>query len=156
MSYNPVMKLKNTFIVFLKFSVTAILLFLSLVFMGWLVRPNLTASPRTYSEEEIQAAIAVRNPQLDANNPPVIHVEVDYRQGKKAAWYPKGESPLLAELVAEGKLPPVAQRVGSEPCVLKGIEGIGKYGGTWIRMGNPGDDNWVMGNCLSGCLCLQV
>ncbi|MFI4982648.1 MAG: ABC transporter substrate-binding protein, partial [Nevskiales bacterium] len=43
------------------------------------------------------------------------------------------EAPQLAELVKQGKLPPVAQRVPSEPMVLKPLEGIGRYGGTWHR-----------------------
>ncbi|HEY0419681.1 MAG TPA: ABC transporter substrate-binding protein [Acetobacteraceae bacterium] len=43
------------------------------------------------------------------------------------------EAPQLAELVRQGKLPPVAQRVGSEPLVLKPLESIGRYGGTWRR-----------------------
>jgi peptide/nickel transport system substrate-binding protein len=44
-----------------------------------------------------------------------------------------GESPLLAELVKAGKLPPVEQRVPDEPMVIKPLESIGKYGGTWRR-----------------------
>lgn len=45
------------------------------------------------------------------------------------------ESPHLAALVAQGKLPPVAQRVGEEPLVIHpgtyGIHEAGVYGGTW-------------------------
>ncbi|MCW3476770.1 ABC transporter substrate-binding protein [Limobrevibacterium gyesilva] len=43
------------------------------------------------------------------------------------------EAPQLAELVKQGKLPPVAQRVPSEPLVIKPLERIGRYGGTWRR-----------------------
>src|ERR1019366_2178854 len=43
------------------------------------------------------------------------------------------EAPQLAELVKQGKLPPVAQRVPAEPMVLKPLDGIGRYGGTWHR-----------------------
>ena len=39
----------------------------------------------------------------------------------------------MAELVKAGKLPPVEERVGPEPLVLKPIHEIGKYGGTWRR-----------------------
>lgn len=51
-----------------------------------------------------------------------------------AAW-PKTfkEAPMLAELVKAGKLPPVAQRLPSEPMVWKPLNEIGKYGGTWRR-----------------------
>ena len=40
---------------------------------------------------------------------------------------------MLAELVKAGKLPPVEQRVPEEPMVIKPLESIGKYGGTWRR-----------------------
>src|SRR6201746_1849114 len=51
-----------------------------------------------------------------------------------AKWpKPVGEAPQLAALVKEGKLPPVAQRVPSEPLVLKPLHSIGTYGGTWRR-----------------------
>ena len=43
---------------------------------------------------------------------------------------------MLAELVREGRLPPVAQRTGPEPVVLEGVDGIGRYGGTWHRLVN--------------------
>ena len=43
------------------------------------------------------------------------------------------ESPLLAELVRAGKLPPVEERLPENPCVIEGLAGIGKYGGTMRR-----------------------
>jgi peptide/nickel transport system substrate-binding protein len=39
------------------------------------------------------------------------------------------ESPMLAQLVAGGKLPPVEQRIPDEPLVVPVIREIGKYGG---------------------------
>lgn len=41
------------------------------------------------------------------------------------------EAPMLAQLVKEGKLPPVEQRLPEEPLVYKPVHEIGKYGGTW-------------------------
>ena len=50
------------------------------------------------------------------------------------------QAPMLAELVKAGKLPPVEQRVPEEPMVIKPVEAIGKYGGTWRRaFTGPGD-----------------
>ena len=69
--------------------------------------------------------------QVAQDTGPVIWQDVDYTLGSNADWYPRNESPLLAELVARGELPHVDERVGEEPVVLKGVEGIGKYGGTW-------------------------
>ena len=41
-----------------------------------------------------------------------------------------GEAPQLAQLVAAGKLPPVAERLPSNPMVIPVFGEIGKYGGT--------------------------
>ncbi|MBI5303229.1 MAG: hypothetical protein HY868_13935 [Chloroflexi bacterium] len=41
------------------------------------------------------------------------------------------ESPMLADLVKAGKLPPVEQRVAEQPLVMKPIAEVGQYGGTW-------------------------
>ena len=43
------------------------------------------------------------------------------------------ESPELAALVKAGKLPPVEERIGSEPLVIKPLHEIGKYGGVIRR-----------------------
>ena len=41
------------------------------------------------------------------------------------------ESPVLAELVKSGKLPPVEERLPINPVVVQPLESIGKYGGNW-------------------------
>jgi peptide/nickel transport system substrate-binding protein len=43
------------------------------------------------------------------------------------------EAPQLAELVKAGKLPPVAERIGQDPLVVRPVHEIGRYGGTWRR-----------------------
>jgi len=46
---------------------------------------------------------------------------------------------MLAEMVQKGTIPPVDQRLPAEPVVLKPLESIGVYGGTWrdvIRRAN--------------------
>src|SRR5262245_7358436 len=43
------------------------------------------------------------------------------------------EAPQLADLVKAGKLPPVAERIGPDPIVVKPLHAIGTYGGTWRR-----------------------
>lgn len=49
-----------------------------------------------------------------------------------AARFPKTfkEAPELAALVQQGRLPPVAQRIGQDPLVIQPVHEIGKYGGT--------------------------
>ncbi|MEM7131306.1 MAG: ABC transporter substrate-binding protein [Chloroflexota bacterium] len=44
------------------------------------------------------------------------------------------ESPMLAEMVAAGELPPLEERLPSEPLVVEVVESIGKHGGTWRRV----------------------
>jgi len=48
------------------------------------------------------------------------------------AQFPKTfrEAPALTELVKAGKLPPVQERIGQDPLVIKPLREIGKYGGT--------------------------
>ena len=69
-----------------------------------------------------------------------------------AAKVPKAfkEAPQLAALVKAGKLPPVAQRIGQDPLVIKPQHEIGTFGGTW-RGGFPGPaDFWNGFRCCSG------
>ncbi|HEY9075612.1 MAG TPA: ABC transporter substrate-binding protein [Anaerolineaceae bacterium] len=54
------------------------------------------------------------------------------------------EAPALAEQVKAGKLPAVDSRLPANPLVLKPLEKVGKYGGTWrtaLRGGQ--DDAWL-------------
>jgi len=105
--------------------------------MGLVVRPEIITTSPVHDEEEVAAVEKARSIKIDPEKPVRLQVPVDYSKGKSARWYPKGESPMLAELVAQGKLPPVPERVGPEPVVIQGPDGIGQYGGTWIRMAGP-------------------
>jgi len=106
--------------------------------MGFL--PNLDGVPFSGDEASLAAIENDRDVVFDPDDPVVLHRNVDYSLGTDAAWYPKGESPFLAELVEEGKLPPVAERVGPEPVVMEGVEGVGRYGGTWYRVSPSEED----------------
>jgi peptide/nickel transport system substrate-binding protein len=66
------------------------------------------------------------------------------------AQWPKSfnEAPELAALVKAGKLPPVKDRLPAEPLVLKPLNEVGKYGGTW-RRGFLGPGDWENGNRLN-------
>ncbi len=55
-------------------------------------------------------------------------VEYQRATGKKIARF--NESPMLAELVKTGKLPPVEKRLPSDPLVIVPVEEVGQYGGT--------------------------
>jgi len=59
------------------------------------------------------------------------------------AQWPKSfnEAPQLAELVRQGKLPPVKDRLPQDLMVIKPVQEIGKYGGVWRRgFTGPGDN----------------
>ncbi len=105
---------------------------------GYLFRPEVAKPPAPPPPAELAAVERAREAshQLDLAHPPVITRQVDYAAADNAVWRPRGESPLLAELVRDGRLPPVAERTGSEPVVMQGVDGLGRYGGTWQRLVN--------------------
>lgn len=60
------------------------------------------------------------------------------------------EAPFLSEMVADGKLPPVAERLPAEPLVhMAGAmsDGVGEYGGVFRHVigGRPEGWNWLAG-----------
>jgi ABC-type dipeptide/oligopeptide/nickel transport system permease component/ABC-type transport system substrate-binding protein len=113
-------------------------------------RPDLTRRPAMPSAAVAAAAQRDREARLDPAHPRVVWRDVDYGEGARGRWWPKGEAPILAELVHEGKLPPLAERVGPEPLVLEGVDGPGHYGGTWHRLAiNPEDLEGVLHTRLS-------
>ncbi|PTY02927.1 hypothetical protein DB346_07905 [Verrucomicrobia bacterium LW23] len=135
-----------------RLALIATALVLGLVALGMWFSPSLRTEPLPIDAAQLAAELKLRDTTIDRNNMPVLQRDVDYAQGPAAPWYPKGESPLLSELVKEGKLPPVAERTGPEPLVMEGCEGIGTYGGTWIRVTNSaGDIGGTLSPRLSGC-----
>lgn len=64
--------------------------------------------------------------------------------GAKAQPASYGEAPMLADRVAAGELPPVAERLPREPVVVEPVERIGNYGGTWqTALTGPADTPWL-------------
>jgi ABC-type transport system substrate-binding protein len=112
----------------------ALVLYLILTMFSRLSRPDMSTKIKKYSPEELTQVEKLREIIFDMENPPSVYKEVDYSEGKSGAWYPKNESPLFADLVMQGKLPPLVERIGEEPAVIEGVDGIGNYGGTWVRM----------------------
>ncbi len=59
-----------------------------------------------------------------------------------------GEIPFLEEAVAAGEMPPMADRLPSEPYVVEPIDSIGRYGGTFRtvtpNINSFGDDHLLM------------
>jgi peptide/nickel transport system substrate-binding protein len=88
-------------------------------------KPNTSAAPSASASEAPQFVGKYQLGKLEG--PSVI---------TDASKFPKAfkEAPELAALVQQGKLPPVAQRIGSDPIVVQPLRAIGKFGGT-IRRG---------------------
>ena len=124
----------------------ALVSFIGLVWvLGLLFQPGSTAEDLpTAPPEQVTEAEALRDYALTGEPPPLV-VEVDYAEQPEAAWYPKAEAPLLRDMVKDGVLPPLQERLGvavdgqwiSEPLVMRGVDGIGNYGGTWTRNDGP-------------------
>ena len=110
---------------------------------------------RSSTPEELAAYAAARDVSFDPDKPLTVHREVDYSEGPEAAWWPKGQSPVLDRPVAEGKLPPVHVRTGPEPAVLAGVDGTGTYGGTWYRVANSIRDVRLIGGRMAGATLLR-
>ncbi|MCH8475475.1 MAG: ABC transporter substrate-binding protein [Opitutales bacterium] len=120
-----------------------------------LVRPSLPDEAIAYEEDFLQEVDDLRQTSFDPEDLPVVNLEVDYDLGPEAPWWPKGESPVLRELVEQGELPPVEERVGRHPVVMRGVEGLGEYGGVWYRLANSIGDVGSIGWRLSGATLVR-
>ena len=138
-----------------KILLTAIGLLLCCYLGGLLFRGDLSAPIPRHTPEDLAAYAAVRDVSFGPDKPLTIHREVDYSEGPKAAWWPKGQSPVLDQPVAEGKLPPVHERTGPEPVVLEGVDGTGTYGGTWYRVANAIGDAGVISWRMAGATLVR-
>lgn len=110
-----------------------------ILFLGfWVVifKPAILDDLVSVDPALINQAEEFRNVRIDRRNPPVVWRAADYSKKQNARWWPKGESPILKGLVSDKILPPVLERTGSEPVVLGGPDGIGKYGGAFTKVEN--------------------
>jgi ABC-type dipeptide/oligopeptide/nickel transport system permease component/ABC-type transport system substrate-binding protein len=150
--------------------ISLFVVYLAMILYSEAVKPNTESFNNPYTQKEIIKVVESRTiPEKIEERPQVTQIipekeykesEYFYKKNPKAAaeeiikaqkkgnlptWYPKGEAPVLSKLVEEGKLPSVVDRVGTEPVVLKGADGIGKYGGTWLRAASSEYDVSVIG-----------
>jgi ABC-type dipeptide/oligopeptide/nickel transport system permease component/ABC-type transport system substrate-binding protein len=116
---------------------------------AWMVRPPLEERALPYTPEQIAAAEKARDVsfELDEQKRP--------RLQKEMVVEPKNEAPILAELVAEGVLPPLKERMPREPVVIQGVDGIGTYGGAWRRLANQPSDAETINYRMSGASMMR-
>jgi ABC-type transport system substrate-binding protein len=62
--------------------------------------------------------------------------------GRGASGRKGKEAPQLAEMVENGELPPVEERLPENPLVVEPVERMGIYGGTWNRA-DPDPASWA-------------
>src|SRR5581483_11344040 len=98
--------------------------------VGLFVRPDLSERPPAESPADIRAAQDARNVHFDPEHTPDYYVHTHVA--------PQHESPILANLVRQAELPPLADRMPRNPVMIQGPDGVGNYGGTWMRLAtNP-------------------
>ncbi len=108
----------------------------------WLVLPSQDAGQTVYTDQELQASHAARDVFFTQNQSPTFHRSIRVK--------PTGQSPILKALESEGLLPVLADRLPADPVVMEGLEGIGTYGGTWLRVANSPSDVSVISWRLAG------
>ena len=146
------MKKRPFYIQVLCLLVTALALAAVLWGLGWLFRGDVTGKDVTdYRDAEgrpnAQLAAAIKARDVNFTPSKVYHIFDDpWTFEHKAAPRPKpsGQSPILRELADEKVILPLKDRLPEEPYVSVGYEkgkaGIGRYGGTWLRVAtSPGD-----------------
>jgi peptide/nickel transport system permease protein len=110
----------------------------ALVALGF--RPPVKTAPPPPAPQVLALVEASRHVTFDRTHPLVIARDVDYTDKADAPWHPRNQAPILTDLVQAGQLPPLMERIGPEPMVLEGVEGVGRYGGTWYRLANSERD----------------
>ncbi|GAA5008502.1 ABC transporter substrate-binding protein [Actinopolymorpha pittospori] len=65
------------------------------------------------------------------------------RPGEGRPGESQREAPELAAKVKSGDLPPLGQRLPDEPLVVKPLDGVGVYGGTWRTASSNTDGAWM-------------
>ena len=133
--------------------ITGFFIFFLYYFWGGVTKPELEVEPIVYPPEKMREHEKLWDYTFSEEDLFAVQRDVDYSEGRSGAWYPKRESPMLTELVQEGELPPVAERVGPEPVVIEGVDGIGNYGGTWNIVTNSAAtldhiEAWMAGSCM--------
>jgi hypothetical protein len=62
------------------------------LFALWM-RPDVATVPTMPSPERLAEISRSRDMSFDPDNPPVVHVDVDYSEGERARWYPRTNPP---------------------------------------------------------------
>ncbi|MGC9064844.1 MAG: hypothetical protein ACP5JL_09225, partial [bacterium] len=82
-------------------------------------------------------------------SPNFYNTPADYQRATGKRIIKFNESPMLTDLVKQGKLPPVEKRLPKDPLVVVPVEEVGDYGGTANLFtnspNNPGEADYFIG-----------
>lgn len=115
--------------------------------VAWASRIGVESAPPALSPGVVAAAEAARDTSFTRADRYSLHVD--------ASVEPRSQSPIVAKLVEDGSLPPLSERLPDRPIVLRGVDGIGEYGGTWLRLAIAPDDVGVITYRLSGATLVR-
>jgi len=87
-------------------------------------------------EVVVEKVVVVRE-QVAAASPRTGGTIINYKYGDKPTSF--SEAPAFAALVAQGKLPPVEERIPEDPQVIEGTDGIGRYSSVYHFLHGEGD-----------------
>ncbi|NLD72592.1 MAG: twin-arginine translocation signal domain-containing protein, partial [Chloroflexi bacterium] len=94
------------------------------------LRVSTLAGAATVAAACVQAPPVTTAPPADATAAPATQPTTAAPAAPAEGADRFSESPMLAERVASGDLPPVDERVPENPCVADSLDGIGNFGGT--------------------------
>ena len=115
----------------------------AVILAGCAGAPVAPAPQEPAAAEAAPAAAAAAIPKLEFTQQVVRYstiAEYEAATGNKITAFQ--QSPMLDALVADGTLPPVEERLPSEPLVLQPADQIGEYGGTMIN-GHEGNFDFL-------------
>jgi ABC-type dipeptide/oligopeptide/nickel transport system permease component/ABC-type transport system substrate-binding protein len=120
--------MKSVFRATTVFVLVTLAFFLGVWGLAKAARGKISRAPAVFDPQEAQAAAKLRDvaSELEPATRPTPYKDIHVT--------PKNESPLLKDLVDKGELPPLKERMPEDPVVMEGPEGIGQYGGTWLRL----------------------
>ncbi len=107
---------------------------LGIVMVVALVLSGCVGADEPAEQAEEMAEPAAEEAEESSELPQIVPIEGPDIILDEAMWPTEfSEAPILAEMVAAGDLPPVEERLPSDPMVIKPLNEIGQYGGTWRR-----------------------
>jgi peptide/nickel transport system substrate-binding protein len=93
---------------------------------------------KVVTEEKVVKETVVVEKEVEKEVTKVVEKQVEVEKVITATPVPPAnEAPALSRMVEAGQIPPLEERIPSNPFTIEGLDGIGNYGGIW-RLGKRG------------------